>query len=88
MDEARDAAARQFSVYGQLPNYRRILDRGAAANPGEIALVGDEEAVAAGVAELFQAGATDVWAAPFIVGDDRSASRARTRTLLKDLANR
>jgi hypothetical protein len=27
-----------------------------------------------------------VWAAPFPVGDDRSASRQRTRALLRDLA--
>ena len=31
--------------------------------------------------------ATDMWAAPFPVGDDRSASRGRTRALLQDLAN-
>ena len=37
---------------------------------------------------LFDAGATDVWAAMFPVGDDRSASRARTRTLLRELAAR
>ena len=35
---------------------------------------------------LFDAGATDVWAAPFPVGDDRSASRHRTAALLKELA--
>jgi hypothetical protein len=28
-----------------------------------------------------------VWVAPFPVGDDRAASRARTRALLRDLAN-
>ena len=42
--------------------------------------------VAAQLEALFDAGATDVWAAPFPVGDDRSASRARTRALLKELA--
>jgi hypothetical protein len=34
---------------------------------------------------VFDAGATDLWAAPFIVGD-RQASRARTRALLAALA--
>ena len=33
-------------------------------------------------------GTTDVWAAIFPVGPDRAASRARTRTLLSDLARR
>ena len=36
---------------------------------------------------LFAAGATDVWAAPFPVGADRSASRRRTRDLLRELAS-
>ena len=40
------------------------------------------------VEALFEAGATDVWAAAFPVGDDRKASTARTRALLQELANR
>jgi hypothetical protein len=48
--------------------------------------VGDEAAVAAEIEALFAAGATDVWAAIFPVGDDRTASRRRTRGLLKELA--
>src|SRR5690606_32613122 len=34
-DEARQAAAEQFAGYGTLPNYRRILDHGGAAGPGD-----------------------------------------------------
>ena len=49
-------------------------------------MVGDEKAVERQVRALFDAGVTDVWAAPFPVGDDRSASRARTRALLTELA--
>jgi F420-dependent oxidoreductase-like protein len=84
--EARSAAARQFAAYGELPNYQRILSRGGIAGPAEAAIVGDEDDVAAQVRALFEAGATDVWAAPFPVGDDAPASRARTRALLSDLA--
>jgi F420-dependent oxidoreductase-like protein len=84
--EARAAAAGIFAGYGVLPNYRRILDIGGAAGPAEAAIVGDEAAVAAQVEALFEAGATDVWAAPFPVGDDRSGSRRRTRALLQELA--
>ena len=47
--------------------------------------VGDEASVAGQLEALVAAGATDVWAAPFPVGDDRAASRARTRALLKEL---
>lgn len=85
--EGRAEAGRQFSVYGTLPNYQRILDHGDVEGPAEAAIVGDEASVAAQIQALFDAGATDVWAAPFGVGDDRAASRARTRALLKDLAN-
>jgi F420-dependent oxidoreductase-like protein len=88
VEQARAAAAEQFVIYGQLPNYQRILERGGVSSPADAALVGDEASVTAQVEKLFDAGATDLWAAPFPVGDDRSASRARTRALLKDLANR
>ncbi|MCO1653752.1 TIGR03564 family F420-dependent LLM class oxidoreductase [Pseudonocardia humida] len=84
--EARAEAASVYSVYGTLPNYQRILAHGGVAGPGDAVLVGDEAAVEAGIRALFEAGATDVWAAPFPVGDDRSASRKRTRALLTGLA--
>lgn len=85
---ARATAAEQFAMYGTLPNYQRILEHGRVAGPGDAAVVGSEAAVTAEIEALFDAGATDVWAAPFPVGDDRSASRARTRALLADLARR
>ena len=67
-------------------NYRRILDIGGAPTPGDAAIVGNEAAVGEQIQALFDAGVTDVWAAIFPVGDDRSASRQRTRALLKELA--
>jgi F420-dependent oxidoreductase-like protein len=85
VDEAREVAARQFAIYGSLPNYQRILAHGGVAGPAEAAIVGDEGAVGAQLEALVAAGVTDVWAAPFPVGDDRKASTARTRALLKDL---
>lgn len=85
--EARSAAARQFSVYGELPNYQRILAHGGLAGPAQAVIVGDEDSVTAQVRALFEAGATDLWAAPFPVGDDPAASRARTRALLARLAS-
>ena len=84
--EARAAAAGLFAGYGTLPNYRRLLDIGGAEGPDSAAIVGDEAAVTAGIQGLFDAGATDVWAAVFPVGDDHRASRARTMGLLYDLA--
>jgi alkanesulfonate monooxygenase SsuD/methylene tetrahydromethanopterin reductase-like flavin-dependent oxidoreductase (luciferase family) len=84
--EARSRAAEQFALYGTLPNYERILERGGIAGPADAAIVGDERSVTTQIDALFEAGATDVWAAPYPVGDDRPASRERTRALLKDLA--
>ena len=84
--EARSAAARLYHAYGELPNYQRILSRGGIAGPAEAVIAGDEDSVAAQVRALFEAGATDVWAAPFPVGDNAAASRARTRALLSSLA--
>jgi F420-dependent oxidoreductase-like protein len=83
---ARDTAARQFTIYGELPNYQRILAHGGCAGPADAAIVGDEASVAAQLQGLIDAGVTDVWAAVFPVGDDASASRRRTRELLKELA--
>ena len=40
----------------------------------------------AGILALFDAGATDVWAAVFPVGADRTTSRSRTMDLLFQLA--
>jgi len=87
VDEAREVAAKQFVVYGTLPNYQRLLEHGDAEGPAQAAIVGDEASVAAQIQGLFDAGASDVWAAPFPVGDDSSGSRNRTRELLKELAN-
>ena len=86
VDEARTTAAANFAVYGTLPNYQRVLAAGGLDNPADAALVGDEAAVTQAIQALFDAGATDVWAAPFTVGDDRAASRRRTRELLAGLA--
>jgi F420-dependent oxidoreductase-like protein len=84
--EARSAGARMYQAYGNLPNYQRILAHGGIAGPADAVIVGDEASVTAQVQALFEAGATDVWTAPFPVGDDHAASRARTRALLASLA--
>jgi alkanesulfonate monooxygenase SsuD/methylene tetrahydromethanopterin reductase-like flavin-dependent oxidoreductase (luciferase family) len=85
--EARSTAAAQFALYETLPNYQRLYARGGVSGAAEAAIIGDEASVTAQIEALFDAGATDVWAAPFPVGEDRSTSRARTRALLKSLAN-
>jgi len=86
VEEARSTAAKAFTVYGELPNYRRILDHGGAAGPADAAIVGDEASVTGQLEAIFAAGATDYWAAILPVGADRSGSRQRTRDLLKELS--
>jgi F420-dependent oxidoreductase-like protein len=81
-DGARERAAHMFSIYGQLPSYRAMLDQEGAAGPADVAIVGDEAAVAAQIDALGGVGVTDFVAAEFGQGDDA----VRTRALLRDLA--
>lgn len=48
-----------FQVYGQLPSYRATLDRGGAATPADIAIIGDRTAIRAGIEQFETAGVTD-----------------------------
>ena len=64
-DAARTQAATTFAVYGQLPSYRAMLDREGAGGPADVAVVGDEDAVAAAVRGIADTGATDFVAAPY-----------------------
>lgn len=82
LDGARERAAKIFSVYGQLPSYRAMLDREGAETPGDVAIVGDVDSVRAQIRRLAEVGVTDFVAASFGSGDDATA----TRELLKDLA--
>lgn len=82
------AAGRLFAGYGQLLNYRRMLDIEGVDGPADMAIVGDEESVAGQLQALGEAGATDLLAVVFPVGDDAAASTARTTALLRRLAAR
>ncbi len=82
---ARERAASVFQIYGQLPNYQRVLARGGAESPADVALVGGEAEVERQVRALASAGATDFAAVIFPVGDDASASIARTLAFVKGL---
>ena len=82
---ARERAGQLFQIYGQLPNYKRMLDREGVDGPSDVAIVGDEAEVERQIRGMASAGATDLLAASFPVGDDAAASIARTRALLKGL---
>lgn len=84
--EARQAAAERFAIYGQLPAYRRMLDReGADQDPGTVAVVGSAARVREQLEALRDAGATELVAACFPVGADRRASLAGTREVLRQM---
>lgn len=59
VDEARARLAKLLAGYGQLPSYRRMLDREGVAGPADIALVGDEAALRVGLERLRDSGVTD-----------------------------
>jgi F420-dependent oxidoreductase-like protein len=80
-DGARSIASRSFQIYGQLPSYRAMLDREGAEGPADVAIVGDEDAVARQITALADGGATDLVAAPFGSADQRE----RTLKLLASL---
>jgi 5,10-methylenetetrahydromethanopterin reductase len=84
-EAAQARAAKVFAIYGTLPSYRAMLDREGAAGPADIALIGDEDTVTAGVDELADAGTTDFVASQFSTGPDDAR---RTRELLSALARR
>jgi F420-dependent oxidoreductase-like protein len=78
---ARQKADEVFAIYGTLPSYRAMLDREGAASPGEAAIVGDESAVRAVLAELGSAGVTDFSPAPIGSREDIQRTRALFREL-------
>ena len=78
----RPADARLFAIYGQLPSYRAMLDREGAAGPGDVAIVGDEDAVGAQISALAEAGVTDFVAGGYGSGEEATRTHAFLRSLL------
>jgi len=81
----RAIAGQTFELYGRLENYRRVLDRGEASGPADIAVTGTETEVADQLAAYAAAGATDLMAVVYPTGDNPAASTARTTELLAGL---
>jgi F420-dependent oxidoreductase-like protein len=66
------------------PSYRAALEREGISHPADLALVGDEETVAAGLRQYLDAGATDVRVSPAAFATDEE--RLRTWRLVGELA--
>jgi F420-dependent oxidoreductase-like protein len=63
---ALERAAEVFQIYGHLPSYRAMLDREGAHGPADVAIAGDLPTVRARIEAIFEAGATDFVAVPFV----------------------
>ena len=59
-----------------------MLDREGAEGPADVAIVGDEDAVAAQISTLAEAGVTDFVAGEYSGGPDGARTRAFLRTLV------
>jgi F420-dependent oxidoreductase-like protein len=81
-EAAKNRMNEAFAIYPNLPAYKAMLDKEGAAVAGDIGFIGDEEAVAASIARLADAGATDFVAA--VVGD--ADERARGLALISEIA--
>ena len=88
-DEAagRRQAAEAYGRYGQLVNYRRVLDIEGVEGPSEVAVVGNEDSLRRQLEQFAAGGATDFIANIFAAGDDRETG-ARTYAALKNLVGR
>ena len=86
--KAREMAARTYERYGQLTNYRRMLDIEGVEGPSEVAVVGNEAKVEEQLRAFASAGATDFAASILPVGEDDEASASRTWQLLRSLVGK
>lgn len=83
-DEAHAIVAKTLTIYGQLPSYRAMLDIEGVEGPADISLIGSEEQVTEGLAEVAEAGATDFTA---VVQGFDADERSRTWDLLASYSN-
>ncbi|TDC74563.1 LLM class F420-dependent oxidoreductase [Actinomadura sp. 7K507] len=81
-EHAREQAGTMFELYGGLPSYRAMMDREGVDGPADLAIVGDEDTVAAKLEELSGAGVTDFVAAEYMSGEDRGRTRKFLKTVM------
>jgi len=55
----RDTVNTTFAMYGQVPSYRATLDRGGANSPADVAVIGSEADIEAGLKAYATIGVTD-----------------------------
>ena len=85
---ARQRAAGTYERYGQLTNYRRLLDIEGVEGPSEVAVVGNEAQVEEQLRAFAGAGTTDFISSILPVGEDHEESASRTWQLLRSLVGK
>ncbi|MET8165941.1 TIGR03564 family F420-dependent LLM class oxidoreductase [Streptomyces sp. NPDC005329] len=85
IEGVRRTATETLAFYEQFPSYQRVIGLSGATRAADLAVIGDEETVAAEVRRYREAGATEVvFTATDLGGED---DRRRTWKLLGELAN-
>ena len=88
IDVARERANRILAEAEISPNYQRLLEHGESRDIGDMAIVGDEDAILAGFRRYEQAGVTDLSMRLLPIGNTRDelvASKYRTREVVAEL---
>ncbi|MDX3226694.1 TIGR03564 family F420-dependent LLM class oxidoreductase [Streptomyces sp. ME19-01-6] len=83
IDQARAAATAHLAFYDSIPSYRRVRDMEGAHRAVDLALIGDEATVAAGLRRYMEAGATEITVAYTDIA--REEDRRRTWQLAGEL---
>jgi F420-dependent oxidoreductase-like protein len=83
-ERARAHAFEALGGYARNSSYQAVLDREGITHASDLALIGDEQAVAAGIRRYLEAGATDIRISPAAFSTDEE--RLRTWRLVGELA--
>ncbi|MFB7586910.1 TIGR03564 family F420-dependent LLM class oxidoreductase [Streptomyces sp. NPDC056169] len=83
-ESVRQEAFESLSLFDGIPSYQRVIARSGGTRAGDLAVVGDEETVAAEVRRYREAGATEVVFTSTHLGGE--ADRVRTWKLLGELS--
>jgi len=81
--DGREIVNKTYEAYGRIPSYRATLDRGGAALPADVAVIGDAGAIESGIGAFADIGVSDFVAA---VPPAQPTTDA-TRELLSSLAS-
>ncbi|MEU6561420.1 TIGR03564 family F420-dependent LLM class oxidoreductase [Nocardia nova] len=84
IEATRAKAVDQLAFYEQVPSYRRVIELEGATRAADLAIVGDEETVAAGIERYYDAGATEVVLTTTDLAGE--SDQRRTWNLLGELA--